>query len=108
MDEEWPARLPATLPLLMMLPARWRIMIGAACFMPARTPPKRTAIARSAASSGIVSIPPRGAGPPALLKRQSSRPYLPTVKSMTALTSASRATSVRTKSTRGARARTSA
>jgi hypothetical protein len=40
----YPARRPATLPVLMMLPERCRFMIGAACLMPSNTPVSSTSI----------------------------------------------------------------
>ena len=49
-------------------------MIGATCFMPSITERSSVAIAASNPSTGIVSMPPTGAGPPALLNRQSMRP----------------------------------
>ena len=52
----------ATLPLLMMLPEPCFIMIGAACFMPSITERTRVAMAASKPSTGMVSMPPTGAG----------------------------------------------
>ena len=73
----------------MMLPEPCFIMIGAACFMPSMTERTRVAMAASKPSTGMVSMPPTGAGPPALLKMQSSRPHLERQASNIALTSAS-------------------
>ena len=49
-----------------------------ACFMPSITERTSVAIAASKPSTGTVSMPPTGAGPPALLNRQSSRPHFET------------------------------
>ena len=59
---------PAMEPLLMMLPARCFIMMGAACFMPSITERTSSAMAWSKPSTGMVVMLPVGAGPPALLK----------------------------------------
>lgn len=72
-------------------------MIGAACFMPSITERTRVAIAASKPSTGTVSMPPTGAGPPALLKRQSTRPHFDRQASNTRFTSSSRVASAVTK-----------
>ena len=80
----------------MMLPEPCFIMIGAACFMPSITERTSVAMAASKPSTGMVSMPPTGAGPPALLKRQSRRPHFDRQASNIALTSASRVASALT------------
>jgi hypothetical protein len=62
---------------------------------PSITERSSVAIAASKPSTGIVSMPPTGAGPPALLNRQSMRPCRAIVKSISAFTCASSVTSVR-------------
>ena len=81
----------------MMLPLPCFIMIGAACFMPSITERTSVAIAASKPSTGTVSMPPTGDGPPALLNRQSSRPHLETQASIIDFTSASFVASAFTK-----------
>ena len=72
-----------------MLPDFWRIITGAACFMPSITERTSSAIAASKPSTGIDAMLPVGDGPPALLNRQSIRPCACMVCSMTRFQSAS-------------------
>ena len=81
----------------MMLPEPCFIMIGAACFMPSITERTSVAIAASKPSTGMVSMPPTGAGPPALLNSASSRPHFARQASNIAFTSASFVASAFTK-----------
>src|SRR6266498_966634 len=75
MELEYPARCAAIEPLLMIAPARCRFMIGAACFMPSMTERTSSAMAWSKPSTGMPSMPPVGAGPPALLNSASILPW---------------------------------
>jgi hypothetical protein len=81
----------------MMLPEPCAIISGAACFMPSMTDRTSVAIAASKPSTGTVSMPPTGAGPPALLNRQSTRPHLDRQASNMRFTSSSRVASAVTK-----------
>src|SRR5262245_44044251 len=85
------------LPVLMMLPEPWRIIAGAAYFMPSTTPRRWVAMTVSKCSMSISAMPARRPGLPALLKRQSRRPNLASACSISDLTSGSLVTSVRTK-----------
>src|SRR5882724_11996073 len=85
------------LPVLMMLPEPWRIIAGAAYFMPRTTPRKWVAMTVSKCVMSSSAMPASRPGLPALLKRQSRRPNFASASSTIALTSASLVTSVRTK-----------
>ena len=81
----------------MIEPAFCRFMMGAACFMPSITERTSSAIAASKPATGTLSMLPVGAGPPALLKRASSRPWRSKVKRITRSQSASLVASACTK-----------
>ncbi len=82
-----------------MLPARAFIITGATCFMPSMTERTSSAIAASKPSTGMLVMLPVGAGPPALLNRQSMRPKASSAVSTTLIQSASSVASACTNST---------
>src|SRR6476619_7991608 len=101
MEEEWPARCAATEALLIIDPVFCAIITGAVCFMPSITERTSNAIASSNPSTETEVIEPVGAGPPALLKRQSMRPNRSIVVSPTRLQSDSLVASAGTKTALG-------
>src|SRR5215475_10876970 len=70
MCPDTPARSPAALAMLMMLPDPWAVMTDAACFMPNIVP--RTLVANTASKcSPVTSVMPTiGEPEPALFTRQ--------------------------------------